>query len=190
MELIKKELSAVLLKPSLIHDLRGWFEIPFNIDDIRKFQLDFKSVCQLNHSYTKYAGIVRGPNYQQNPFQQSKIIRCIRGSLYSVGIDINPKSSNFRKYCGFVLSAENGFLMYVPRTYAHGFVTLEDNTELEYFTDEIYCSESAKSIAWNDSDIGIDWTFGNSVKLKCDIMSEKNKNAPRLREILSNDTTG
>lgn len=118
---------------------------------------------------------MRGPNYQEKSLQQAKIVRCIRGSLFSVGININPDSTNFGKCCGFILSSENNYVMYISRTYAHGFVTLEDDTELEYFTDKIYNFDSEKSIAWNDPDVGIDWSLGGNIDLKKSIMSEKNK---------------
>ena len=96
-----------------------------------------------------------------------------------MGINIDQNSANFGKYVGFELSAENKNVMYLPKTYAHGFVTLEDETELEYLTDNEYCLESAKSIKWNE--LGIDWTVGGQVKVCTDVMSEKNKNAPPLK---------
>lgn len=133
MELIKSKLSVGFMKPQIIHDSRGWFEIPFNFGDIHDLGFDFRALCQLNHSYTKIKDTMRGPNYQEKPFQ---------------------------------------------------FVTLEDDTELEYFTDEIYNFDSAKSIVWNDLDVVINWSLGGSIDLKEAIMSEKNKNAPRLKDII------
>lgn len=87
---------------------------------------------------------------------------------------------NYGKHAGFVLSEENKRLMYLPRGYAHGFVTLEDNTELEYLTDNQYNFNAAKSIKWNE--LGIDWTVGGKVQIKEELLSEKNFNAPKLEQ--------
>lgn len=179
MEIIKRELDACLLAPKLIKDQRGWFEIPFSVQDLQALGLEWRSTFQLNHSFTTYKGTVRGPNYQVAPYEQAKVIRCVKGRLYSVGIDIDPKSPNYGKSVGFELSAENKYLMYLPKTYAHGFVTLEDGTELEYLTDNEYNYGSAKSIKWDE--LGIDWTVGGQVEVLTDVMSDKNKNAPKLK---------
>ena len=179
MNIIKHELDVYLLAPKIINDQRGLFVIPFSVQDLQELGLEWRSTFQLNHSVTTYKGTVRGPNYQEEPYSQAKIVRCVRGRLYSVGINIDQNSANFGKYVGFELSAENKNVMYLPKTYAHGFVTLEDETELEYLTDNEYSFESAKSIKW--SELGIDWTFGGQVKVRTDVMSEKNINAPPLK---------
>ncbi|MBO4952671.1 MAG: dTDP-4-dehydrorhamnose 3,5-epimerase family protein [Lachnospiraceae bacterium] len=178
MQIIKQSLDAYLLAPKLIKDQRGWFEIPFSVQDLRALGLEWRSTFQLNHSFTTYKGTVRGPNYQEEPYGQAKVIRCVKGRLYSVGIELDRNSENFGKFVGFELSAENKYLMYLPKTYAHGFVTLEDGTELEYLTDNEYNYESAKSIKWDE--LGIDWTVGGQVEVLTDVMSDKNKNAPKL----------
>ncbi len=190
MKLLEQKLGCALLEPALIRDVRGWFQIPFSIEDLHALGLKFNSVYQLNHSYTEEAGVVRGPNYQKRPFNQAKVVRCTRGSLYSVGIDIDPASPTFRNSCGFYLSAENRYLMYLPDSYAHGFVTLEPDTELEYLTDNRYCYEAAKSFQFDDPAVtdqngtsGIDWTMGGAVVLRTDIQSDKNRLAPAFSEI-------
>ena len=188
MKLIEEKLACALLQPDIINDNRGWFQVAFNIDDIHNLGLDFSGVCQLNHSWTEEKGVVRGPNYQKAPYNQVKVVRVTRGAVYSVGIDINPESSTFGKAVGFLLSEKNKFLMYIPNTYAHGFTVLEDNTELEYLTDNKYNYESAKSIWFDDEEIididtmkKLDWSFNGAVILN-NIKSEKNLNAPRLRD--------
>ena len=181
MNIKEKQLEAVLLEPKIIKDQRGWFSVPFSTQDLSDLGLEWRTTYQLNHSYTELKGTVRGPNYQEVPYNQAKVIRCIRGRLYSVGIDIDPSSSNYGEHVGFELSAENGLLMYLPNYYAHAFVTLEDNTELEYLTDNEFNYESAKSIKWDA--LGIDWTCGGQVELKTEIMSDKNKNAPKLSKL-------
>ena len=183
MKIIKKELACYLLESPVIQDLRGWFHVPFCAGDLQILGLNFGSVCQLNHSFTEHRGIVRGPNYQKKPFQQAKIVRCTKGALYSVGIDIDRNSITYGQWCGFVLSEKNKHLMYVPDSYAHGFITLEENTELEYFTDNLYSREHAVSFAWNDPAVAIDWTCGGQIEVNSAIMSEKNRYAPMLDEV-------
>ena len=188
MKIIEKKLDCVLLMPSIIKDNRGWFQIPFNVQEIRDLGLQFNSVYQLNHSMTTIKGIVRGPNYQCRPYNQAKVVRVIKGAVYSVGIDIYPRSETFGKAAGFLLSEQNRYLMYIPHTYAHGFTVIEENTELEYLTDNEYNRLSAKSIWFADNGITdiessepVDWTYGGAVVLS-DIKSEKNANAPLLKD--------
>lgn len=180
MNIIQKKLACCLLESPVIRDQRGWFFVPFCSKDLQKLGLKFESVCQLNHSFTEQSGVIRGPNFQKKPFEQAKVVRCTKGSLYSVGIDIDRNSPTYGQWCGFVLSEENRYLMYIPNSYAHGFITLEENTELEYFTDNLYNKECAASFAWNDPAVAIDWTCGGMVKVNLSVMSEKNRNAPLL----------
>ncbi|MDO4616649.1 MAG: dTDP-4-dehydrorhamnose 3,5-epimerase [Lachnospiraceae bacterium] len=190
MKILERKLGCVLLESSLIRDVRGWFQVPFSIEDLHSLGLEFSTVFQLNHSFTEQAGVVRGPNYQKRPFQQAKVVRCTRGSLYSVGIDLDPESPTRGHSCGFYLSAENRCLMYLPGSYAHGFVSLEAGTELEYLTDNRYCYEAAKSFRFDDPAVldqsgraGIDWTMGGAVELHTEIQSDKNRLAPGFAEI-------
>lgn len=186
MTVLKQELDCLLLSHQIINDNRGWFKVAFNIADFQPFS--FEKVCQINHSMTERAGTVRGLNYQAAPFEQAKIVRCIKGSLYSVAVDIRIDSQNYGKWCGFELDAANNCLMYVPRGYAHGFITNEDATELEYITDNVYSREHAKSIRYDDPDLDIDWTQNGRIAILSDIQSEKNKNAPSLSKMLEEES--
>lgn len=190
MEIIDHRLGCVLLVPTIIHDNRGWFQIPFSSEDINAIGLQFNSVFQLNHSMTVAKGIVRGPNYQMRPYNQAKVVRVIKGAAYSVGIDINHESNTYGKAAGFLLTEDNKRLMYIPNTYAHGFTVLEDGTELEYLTDNRYSYEHAKSIWYADEEIidvdtgkTIDWSYSGTVTLS-NIKSEKNANAPLLKDTI------
>lgn len=182
MEIIDRALRCVLLSNRRLGDNRGWFQIDFSMHDLQEAGLSFDHIEQLNHSYTEYAGVVRGLNYQTAPYAQAKIVSCIEGEVYSIGVDITPSSDTFGKWCGFVLSADNHRSMLVPRGYAHGFVTLCNDTELQYFTDNAYSYKHAKSIRFDDPDLDIDWTMNGSVRLRPDILSDKNRNAPYLRD--------
>ena len=188
MQIIERKLDCALLAARIINDERGWFQVAFSIEEIQELGLEFNSVFQLNHSRTFVKGIVRGPNYQKRPFNQSKIVRVIKGAVYSVGIDIDPKSNTFGKAAGFYLSEENQMSMYIPNTFAHGFTVLQDGTELEYLTDNRYNYDSAKSIWYTDNQIididtgkQLDWTYGGAVHLS-PIKSEKNATAPNLKD--------
>lgn len=188
MNIIERKLECVLLDTRIINDDRGWFQVAFSIEEIQELGLAFNSVYQLNHSRTGTKGIVRGPNYQKRPYNQAKVIRVIKGAVYSVGIDIDPQSKDFGKAAGFYLSEENQLLMYIPNTYAHGFTILQEGTELEYLTDNRYNYDSAKSIWYDDEQIididtgkKLDWSFGGVVELS-NIKSEKNANAPMLKD--------
>lgn len=183
MKIIAEKLECKLLETVRLKDNRGWFQISFNQEELKDLGVDFKGVCQLNHSYTEHRGVIRGLNYQQEPYQQSKLVRCVKGKLYSVAVDIDPNSKNYGRWCGFELSADNGHVMYVPRTYAHGFITESQECELEYFTDQVYSYESAKSIYYSDPLIGIDWSNAGNIVINKEIISEKNRNAPFLNEI-------
>lgn len=187
MEILEKRLDCALLAPSITKDVRGWFNVAFCLDDIRSLDINFKCVEQLNHSHTEVAGVIRGLNYQEKPYEQAKIVRCTRGSLYSVGVNIDRTSSSFGKYCGFELNSTGMNLMYLPRGYAHGFITLENHTELEYLTDNKYSYKHAKSIRFDDPDIGIDWTINGRIKINPYIMSEKNRHAAMLKEMILTD---
>ena len=183
MNIIEEKLDCKLIQINRIIDNRGWFQVAFNIDELKG--LPFQGVCQLNHSMTELAGTVRGLNYQETPFEQAKVVRCIKGSLFSVAVDIRKGSETFGQWCGFILDSNSWNLMYIPRGYAHGFISNEDKTELEYFTDNVYSKERAKSIRYDDPDIGIDWSQGDKVEILKEILSEKNRNSKWLKDIIT-----
>lgn len=181
MVVLEQKNGCILLENKRIEDNRGWFSVQLNADELSKY--GFKRVVQLNHSLTLEKGVIRGFNYQAAPFQQMKIVRCVRGGIYSVGVDIDLRSSNFGKWVGYVLSADDCKLMLLPRTFAHGFITLEENSEMEYFTDEIYSLENAKSIRYDDPNIGVDWTVNGRICPNENILSEKNRCAGMISDM-------
>lgn len=181
MVVLEQKNGCILLGNKRIDDNRGWFSVQINADELSKY--GFKRIVQLNHSLTLEKGVIRGFNYQAAPFQQMKIVRCVSGAIYSVGVDIEPRSLNFGKWVGYVLSADDCKLMLLPRTFAHGFITLEENSEMEYFTDEIYSFENAKSIRYDDPDIGVDWTVNGIICPNENILSEKNRCAGMISEL-------
>ena len=127
----------------------------FKQSEFREAGLDFIPV-QENHSNSK-KGVLRGLHYQTGLLSQAKLVRVVRGSAFDVAVDIRKTSPNFKNWVGLELSAERRKLVFIPKGFAHGFVALEDDTEVVYLVDAEYSQENEKGIAWNDSQIGIDW---------------------------------
>ena len=112
---------------------------------------------QDNHSLSQQAGVLRGLHYQAPPMAQDKLVRCVRGSILDVAVDIRRGSPTFGRWVGEVLSAENWRQMFVPKGFAHGFVTLEPNTEVCYKVSEYYSPEHDRGLRFDDPDVGVDW---------------------------------
>src|ERR1700722_11571526 len=112
---------------------------------------------QINNSLSAKKGTLRGLHYQLAPSAEVKVIRCLRGALFDVIVDLRPNSPTFGKSFGAELTAENRLMLYVPRGFAHGLVTLEDNTEVLYLVSEFYAPESERGLRWNDPQFEIDW---------------------------------
>ena len=137
-------------------DDRGFFARFFCINEYDAQQAD-RNVVQINNSLSKDKGTLRGIHYQLHPKAETKIVRCIRGSLYDVIIDLRPDSPTFLKWFGAELSAENRTMMFVPKGFGHAFLTLEENTEALYLVTEFYSPENERGIRWNDPAISIEW---------------------------------
>jgi dTDP-4-dehydrorhamnose 3,5-epimerase len=114
-------------------------------------------VVQQNASLTRDAATIRGMHYQRAPYQETKLIRCSRGAIFDVIIDLRPGSPTFKEWLGVELTASNYRMLYVPQDFAHGFQTLEDETEVTYLVSEAYHPESEAGIRYNDPAIGIEW---------------------------------
>ena len=114
-------------------------------------------LAQCDISFNRRKGTLRGMHYQAVPFQEAKLVRCTRGSLYDVIIDLRPRSPTYMKHAGAELSADNRDALYVPEGFAHGFQTLEDDTEVFYQMTEFYAPEYGRGIRWNDPAFGIQW---------------------------------
>jgi dTDP-4-dehydrorhamnose 3,5-epimerase len=143
-------------------DDRGFFARVFCIQEFEKMKLDGK-VVQINNSLSAKRGILRGMHYQLSPKAETKIVRCIRGAFYDAILDLRPDSPTFGKWFGAELSAENRRMMYVPKGFAHGFLTLKDDTEALYLVTEFYAPDRERCIRWNDPAFGIKWPFEPSV---------------------------
>lgn len=174
MEKIKTALSgAYIIVPEVFGDRRGWFMESYNEGKFRR--LGITTVFrQDNHSYTERKGTLRGLHFQTSPMAQTKLLRCIRGEIMDVAVDLRAGSPTYLKWTSAVLSEENKRFIYLPAGLAHGFLTLTDNVEVQYKVDNLYSREHDMSIAWNDSAIGVEWG------ISAPILSEKDKSAMPL----------
>lgn len=137
-------------------DDRGFFARVFCVDEFKAMGLP-NQILQANNSLSADAGTLRGMHYQLAPAQEDKIIRCIRGRLYDVILDLRPDSETFGKWFAAELTAENRLMMFCPKGFAHGFLTLEDDTEALYFATAGYAPQRERGVRWNDPKFGIEW---------------------------------
>jgi dTDP-4-dehydrorhamnose 3,5-epimerase len=148
--------GAFVIEPELLEDARGFFARTWCGRELEARGLVTR-IAQCSTSFNKKKGTLRGMHYQAAPFAETKIVRCTRGSLYDVIIDLRPGSATLRQHFAVVLTAENRKMLYVPAGFAHGFQTLEDDTEVLYQISEFYSSAHARGVRWDDPAFGIRW---------------------------------
>ncbi len=165
-----------LIIPKVFDDERGFFLESYKKSDFinNGINIDFN---QDNHSRST-KGVLRGLHYQASPKGQAKIVRCIKGEIFDVAVDIRKNSPTFGKWIGEKLSEENKHMLYIPDGFAHGFVVLSDIAEILYKASNEYSKEHDRGILWCDPDIGIDWGIDFEP-----ILSEKDRVQPKLKEI-------
>ena len=153
----KMNLEGVyLIESEKIEDERGFFARVWDSKKFLENNLNPK-IVQCNISRTKLKGTIRGLHYQKNPFEENKLIRCTKGKIFDVLLDLRPTSKTFKKYEGFELSEDNHKMVYVPEGFAHGFQTLENNSEVFYQVSQWYTPSSESGIKWNDPAFQIKW---------------------------------
>ena len=162
-----------IIKPLVFEDDRGFFYESYNKRDF--FELGIKDeFVQDNHSKSQ-KNVLRGLHFQKD-YPQGKLIRVIKGKIYDVVVDLRKESFTFGKWFGVELSDESRFMLYIPKGFAHGFLTIEDDTEVLYKTTDYYNPEDEGGIIWNDKDLNIDWKFKEyGIDKKNLILSEKDK---------------
>jgi dTDP-4-dehydrorhamnose 3,5-epimerase len=148
--------GAYIVEPEVFQDERGSFYRFFCTDEFRQIGHD-KPWVQLNHSFTKSKGTVRGLHFQLPPHAEIKMVKCIAGKILDVIIDLRKGSSTFLQWTGVEISAENRRMMYIPEGFAHGFQTLTDDCEMIYHHSEVYTKDAEGGIRWNDPLINIKW---------------------------------
>lgn len=182
MEFIKVEYlnDVCIIKPDMYGDKRGYFS-PFYIDKVLKENnIDFNNVVQANRSMS-CKGVLRGLHFQHDPKCQGKIVEVLSGSAIDVIVDCRSDSSTYGKYGLFYLSSNNNTMLYVPKGFAHGFLSLEDNTLFQYLIDNDYSPELEDGILWNDPDLHIPWDeIFKKYEIVNPIISDKDKIRKRL----------
>jgi dTDP-4-dehydrorhamnose 3,5-epimerase len=148
--------GAFVIEPQRLEDPRGFFARTWCAREFQAHGLETR-VAQCSVSFNKKKGTLRGMHYQVAPAAETKIVRCTRGSIYDVVIDLRPSSPTFTRHLAVVLTAGNGKMLYIPPGFAHGFQTLEDDTEVFYQMSEFYAPEHAHGVRWDDPAFGIRW---------------------------------
>jgi dTDP-4-dehydrorhamnose 3,5-epimerase len=166
--------GAFIIELEPIEDERGFFARSFCQKEFEKHGLNFH-VVQCNISYNKKKATLRGMHYQVAPYEEVKLVSCIRGTIYDVIIDLRPDSHTYCQWFAMELSSEDYKILYVPKGFAHGFQTLEDNTVVFYQMSEFYHPECARGVRWDDPVFKIEWPLSNRV------MSKKDLNYPDFR---------
>ena len=153
--------GALLLKNNIFLDKRGYFKESWNKKYFNKIIGVDQNFVQDNHSFS-IKGVIRGMHYQKEPRAQGKLIRCIRGKIYDVIVDIREKYQTFLKWKGIELDSRNNEQLWVPKGFAHGFLTLSEESEVAYKTTDYWSKEYERTIRWNDPEINIKWPKMNS----------------------------
>ena len=184
MEIKELELPGVkIIVPAYFEDYRGYYCETYSVRTMEREGMDFRFV-QDNHSMTLKKGTIRGIHFQNNPVPQIKLVRCTRGRVMDVVVDLRRDSPTFKKWLSVELSEENRKQILIPSGYGHGFLTLADHCEIQYKVTGLYEPTLDRAIAWNDPEIGIDWG------ISAPIVSVKDTKAPKLRDSDVNLTVG
>lgn len=174
MERIATQLPGVfILRPKVFGDHRGYFLETYSVKAFQELGIEATFV-QDNESFTQAKGTLRGIHFQQNPMAQAKIVRVTQGAVKDLAVDLRRGSPTYLKWVLVELSDENKQMLYIPRGFGHGFVTLTDNVRFTYKVDNGYDAASDRSIRFDDPQIGVDWGVGSP------ILSQKDLDAPLL----------
>jgi dTDP-4-dehydrorhamnose 3,5-epimerase len=168
--------GCLILTPRRFGDARGWFSEVWNRDTLKKAGIDTDFV-QDNHSFSAQPGTVRGLHYQRPPHAQAKLVRCARGAIFDVAVDVRKGSPTFGKWFGADLTAENGRQLLVPVGFLHGFVTRAPDTEVLYKCSDTYAPDCDGAVRFDDPDLAIDWGLDPAQA----ILSDKDRAAPLIR---------
>ena len=173
-----------LLEPRRLGDERGFFSESWNRKTFLDHGIDMDFV-QDNHSLSATVGTVRGLHFQSPPHAQAKLVRCGRGRLFDVAVDIRKGSPTFGQWVGYELSFENGLQLLIPAGFLHGFITREPDTEIIYKCSDYYAPDCDGAVRFDDPDLGIDWGLSGDP-----VLSEKDANAPLMADFDSPFTYG
>jgi dTDP-4-dehydrorhamnose 3,5-epimerase len=167
--------GVLLLEPAVFSDKRGWFMETYSLAKFKQIGIGVDFV-QDNHSFSQQKGILRGLHFQNHPMAQSKLIRCSRGRILDVAVDLRKGSPTYKQYMRVELSEDNKLQLFIPQGFGHGFLTLSDNVEVQYKCDKLYSKEHDRSIRFDDPELNIDWPEMTYT------LSEKDIQAPTLAQ--------
>lgn len=168
--------GVVIIEPDVFGDHRGFFMESWSEKKMEEAGLYYNFV-QDNHSMSSVKGTLRGIHFQKGEKAQAKLVRCVRGAVLDVAVDLRHERSTYKQWVAVELSAENKKQLLIPRGFGHGFVTLTDEVEFLYKADNYYAPEADGGIRWNDPDIGVDWGVENP------ILSAKDEKNPFLKDL-------
>lgn len=181
MNFLETSLNGVFVLEPVVHgDYRGWFIETYSSENFNKAGIELNFI-QDNHSFSASKGTLRGLHYQTNPKAQTKLVRCTKGAIFDVAVDIRKGSSTYGKWFGIELSEVNKKQLLVPKGFAHGFMTISEDAEVQYKVDEVYSPENDRGIIWNDPAIDIQWPIDIDP-----VLSQKDKKAPLLKNADNN----
>ena len=163
--------GAFVIEPEKIEDERGFFARSWCQKEFTEHNLNPR-IAQCNISRNKKKGTLRGMHYQVAPHAEAKLVRCTKGAIHDVAVDLRPESPTFKQSVGALLTAENRQMLYIPEGCGHGFITLEDETEVFYQMSEFYHPELARGFRWNDPAFQIAWPVG------VEVISERDRTYP------------
>lgn len=176
MNIIKTKLQDVyIIEPQVFKDSRGWFLESWSKKKFEEAGLHYDFV-QDNHSFSNTKGVLRGLHCQKGNAVQAKLVRCTRGAVLDVAVDMRRNSPTYKQWIAVELSQDNFRQLLIPRGFLHGYLTLTDNVEFVYKVDNYYNKEADRSIRWDDPELGIEWGITDP------ILSEKDRNAPYLKD--------
>ncbi len=179
MKITNTSLSGVMIiEPRLFHDQRGYFYESFNENKFKELIVSDVSFKQDNQSRS-VKGVLRGLHYQEAPYAQGKLVRCVRGEVFDVAVDIRKESPTYGEWVGIVLSEENNKQLWIPAGFAHGFLTLSEKADFLYKTTDYYSPAHERCIKWDDTDLNIEWP---SMEY---IISEKDMNGSTFSSLSS-----
>ena len=175
--------GVYIIEPKVYGDNRGYFMETYSDKEFAEIGLNYNFV-QDNQSKSK-KGVLRGLHFQKEN-TQAKLVRCIKGEVFDVAVDLRPGSKTYGKWEGIILTEENKKMFMIPRGFAHGFLVLSDEAEFTYKCDDIYNPNAEGGLAWNGKDVNIDWPFGD-MKIDDLLTSEKDAKWPTLEELRKTD---
>lgn len=179
MDFLKTKLDGlIIVEPKVFGDYRGFFMESYSKRSFEEVGLLYDFV-QDNHSSSAVKGTLRGIHFQKGDKAQAKLVRCTRGAVLDVAVDLRPESATYKQWVAVELSEENKRQLLIPRGFGHGFVTLTDEVEFLYKADNYYAPEADSGILWSDPELGIDWDVA------APILSEKDKKQPLLKDAVT-----